>query len=87
MDALNTRGIPGLERVTLISSLVLAPSLAVVGEGNLMTSEDTIRVILEIIWGVTESLWLGLLIWELKLGRDLKILQSSRVKELTSNVL
>jgi hypothetical protein len=87
MDALNTHGIPGLERVTPTSSLVLAPSLAVVEEGNLITSEDTIRVILEIIWGDTESLWLGLLIWELKLGRDLKILQSSRVKELTSNVL
>lgn len=64
MDVLNTRGVRGLERVTLISSLVLTPSLAVVGKGNLMTSEDTIRGNLEITWGVTESLWLGLLTWE-----------------------
>lgn len=61
MDALNTHGVRGLERVTLISSLVLAPSLAVVEKGNLIT-EDTIRVILKITWGVTDSLWLGLLI-------------------------
>lgn len=71
MDALNTHGLRGLERVILISSLVPAPSLAIVEKGKLMISEDTIRVILEITWGVTERLWLGLLTWELKMERDL----------------
>lgn len=55
---------------TFRSSWVLTPSMAVVEKGNLTTSEDTIRVILEIIWGVIENLWLGLLMRELKTGRD-----------------
>lgn len=70
MGSLNTHGGCGLERVTLISSLVLAPSLGVLEKGNLMISEDTVRVILEFIWGDIERLWLGLLIWELRTGGD-----------------
>lgn len=43
MDALNTRGGRGLERVILISSLVLAPSLAVVEKGGKGKLDDNRR--------------------------------------------
>lgn len=43
MDALNTRGVRGLERVILISSLVLAPSLAVVEKGGKGKLDDNRR--------------------------------------------
>lgn len=44
MDALNTRGVRGLERVViLISSLVLAPSLAVVEKGGKGKLDDNRR--------------------------------------------